>query len=172
MKKSIYIFLIICFVTLLDTSLKAHPVHISVTNIDILPQKNKIVFSVRLFISDFNTIINKKNKSTIDFSKSPQLKIIRYYVENYISQHLIFNIPRTVLKKIHLLRYKSNNKDAVWFYFEIPLVSCNFKSISIKNTLLNDLYKDQTNLLILSKQKQQWAYRYTIKATNNRFSIN
>jgi len=150
----------------------AHPVHISVTNIDILPQQKKIIFSVRVFISDFNTAINKKNNTKIDFSKSPQMLVVKQIVSDYINNNLIFYFDKKQNKnRFSLVRYKTNEEGAIWFYFEIPNTNCNFGNISIKNTLLNDLYKDQTNLLILSYKDKQQAYSFNRKNIKYSFLI-
>jgi len=173
MKKKVLILNLLFFLVLFfPQKTNAHPVHISVTNIDILPKRNKIIFSVRVFINDFNLLINKTNNNHIDLAKQPPLSNIKQFVNTYISNNLIFFIDNKKNEnKISLLRYKINKEGAIWFFFEIPNTNCNFEKISIKNTLLNDLYKDQTNLLILSYNNSQQAYSYNREKTKNLFLV-
>ena len=173
MKKKVLILnLLFLLVLFFPQKTNAHPVHISVTNIDILPKRNKIFFSVRVFINDFNLLINKTNNNHIDLAKLPPLSNIKQFVNTYVSNNLIFFIDNKKNEnKISLLRYKINKEGAIWFFFEIPNTNCNFEKISIKNTLLNDLYKDQTNLLILSYNNSQQAYSYNREKTKNLFLV-
>jgi len=174
MKRFFLIINLLIFISVFSLqNIEAHPVHISVTNVDILPKQHKIIFSVRVFINDFNTIINKKNHTQIDFSKSPLLKDVKLLVSKYIADNLVFYFGEKENKKSPLLlSYKINKDGAVWFYFEIPKTNCNFEKLSIKNTLLTDLYKNQTNLLILSYKDEQQAYRYTKEDVRHLFTIN
>lgn len=145
-----------------------HPVHISVVNMDVISE-NKVQFSVKLFTDDFEEIINQINNTKVKFTKDTKIEAINDYVCSYIIKHL--QLSKTKLSKkenFHLKSFKIKD-EATWFYFDVQVEKKIKNELIIINSLMTDLYQDQTNLLILNKDGKDYAHRFN--ADNKSFNF-
>jgi len=142
-----------------------HPIHVSVVNLDLSSEK-PIVFSVKLFKDDFAKIINRINQTHIEFTNDTKLENVEPYVLSYIEKNLVINN----LQNYRLTRMEVSDL-AVWFYFEIQHKNSNFVNFKIKNTLMCDLYHDQTNLFIMNYKGEDKAQRFDNSTTNYTFNL-
>lgn len=136
-----------------------HPVHISIVNMD-FQSDDSIHFSIKLFTDDFEKILNQNNNTTIKLNTNTDLELVRVYLESYIAEHFAIDFGSQLNPKdYHIVELKFN-EDAVWLYFDIDIRSYNFESIKISNSLMTDLYQDQTNLFIMNYKGEDKAYRF------------
>jgi len=135
----------------------AHPVHISVVNLDFKENKD-ITFSVKLFRDDFSKILNKNNKTQIQIDEKTKLKEIDKYVIAYIYKH--FRLQENSKIDDYQLKKMKISGLAVWFYFTIKNQKKKLKTLKIRNSLMTDLYPDQTNLFIMNYKGEDFAYSY------------
>ena len=127
-----------------------HPVHISYTNIEFNQKTNKFEILFKLFVDDFSRILNNKYGKNLDLKSISQSKVCRETVEKYIFEHFKLIINGKDKTKADLKMEKMETKDvAIWLYFSFS-VKGNCNTFDIYNSLMNDLYQDQTNLLIFS----------------------
>jgi len=134
-----------------------HPVHVSVVNLNIKEDKT-ILFSVRLFKDDIEKILNKENKINIKINKEAQLKAIDKYVIAYVYKH--FRFQKSLVKSDYHLESMKISDLVVYFYFKIEKTSKTLKTIKVENSLMTDLYQDQTNLFIMNYKGEDFAYSY------------
>lgn len=134
-----------------------HPVHISVINLELIENQD-ITFSVKLFKDDFSKILSKKNNIQIRIDDDTDMEEIREYVTAYVYEHFkMQNYPQ--INHYQLEKMKISDL-AVWFYFRTTQQCGNIKKISIKNSLMTDLYQDQTNLFIMNYKDEDYTYSY------------
>ena len=167
------IFLTHIILSLIFASPLSHPVHISVTNIDYKIKENKFDISVKLFLDDFEKIINKNEKVHLNLGKRNELSNANFYIQKYISEHLMFsfNHKRFKSKKLILLKKEiKSDENTVWLYLEYKQKKV--KDLKIINTLMNDLYRDQKNLLIFTCKNTEKAIKFTFSKTDENFKIN
>lgn len=136
-----------------------HPIHVSIVNMDI-SDDGQISFSVKLFTDDFESIINQKNNTKIKFSEDTDIELVRKYVESYMFEHLKLNNSHKYDRNDYQLMKMKMNEEAVWFYFKIVSKDQDINSLEIINSLMTDLYQDQTNLFILKYKAKEKAYSY------------
>ena len=162
------IFVILIFIVNVFAFANAHPVHISVVNMDIA-EDGSIIFSVKLFTDDFEHIINAKNNSNISFNKNTELSSIEKYVTKYISDN--FKIQTNTLSYVahYKLTKMTFNKEAVWFYFEVEDKKHNFDNLIVENSLMCDLFQDQTNLFIINMVNTEEAFSFNNKKQTRSF---
>jgi len=130
-----------------------------------------IKFSVKLFVDDFEKVINRINNTDIVFTEHTPVKEVDAMVCAYISKHLRIKTNIFLSQNKYILKKLIKKQDAIWFYFEIDNKSDNFENLTVKNTLMNDLYQDQTNLFIISVKGKESAFRYSNSNTTNTFII-
>lgn len=150
----------------------AHPVHISVTNIEYIQKSRNFKASIRLFIDDFEQAIYNKYKVNLLLGKENQLNKADFYINKYCKNNLqiIFNGNNNVSNKMTITSTKLNLKEnTITIYYKIKEKEP--QKVSIKNTLLNDLYKDQKNLLIFTCKNTQEAIKFDFSKTYKEFTI-
>ena len=150
------------------SKLNAHPVHISVINMDIT-EDGRIIFSVKLFTDDFENVINTKSNITLTFTKETELSAIEEYVTNYISNNFIIRTKLINLESEYNLTKMEMDSESVWFYFEIENKNYNFDELIIENKMMLDVFQDQTNLFIISIKGKEEAYSFNNKNRKKSF---
>ncbi len=146
----------------------AHPVHVSVINMDIRPNGN-IEFSVKLFVDDFQTVLNRHNQTDFILDASTQTEDIKTAVINYIYHNLHLETPQIIAKEQYQLDKIDINKESIWLYFRIDTKAG--RQLKVKNTLMCNLFDDQSNLFIISKDGNDMGYRFTNKDTDFVFKL-
>ena len=143
-----------------------HPVHISVCNIEYDNNKKRFDISVKLFADDFAKVLEKN----VNFNNKS--KTTEKIIDDYLKRNLILkfdNELKTSLLKFNYYTYTEKENSIKLFYTyklrEIPL------RVTIMNTLLNDLYRDQKNLLIFSCKNTEKAIKFDRKLNDISFLI-
>jgi len=132
-----------------------HPIHVSVCNIDFRQTENTVV--IKLFKDDFALAL--KNNFQVDIlmdaaDENKNSEVISKYVNSCLKLEVNKN-------KILKLDYKTSeiNEEAIWVYFRMEKIN-DVTSLKIKNTLMVDLWDDQTNLVIISHNEKEDGYRF------------
>lgn len=142
-----------------------HPLHVSVTNIEYNRNKKYIDISVKMFVDDFTAVLGMKNNRKVDFSteSSTEEKSNMIAINNYFSEHFSMEINNRKIKFVNFeFVQKKINNESVWLSFKIPYEK-KINDIKINNSLLIDLYPDQTNLLIVTINGEQKGFNLNNK---------
>ncbi len=156
--KRIIIYLI--FFTLTITGF-AHPVHITVTNIEPNTQKGVFEVSCKIFSDDLEKAVLFYTGVHINITQNKPVNNINELLHQYITSKfsIIINDKNIPPQKIKLVNYFMVN-DATWIYLEFPITN-KIKTLSIQNDLLNHLYPDMTNLVIINWGNKQQGFTFT-----------
>lgn len=130
---------------LLFSSLVFHPLHVSLTNIDYDKNKQTIEIAIKLFDDDFKAAIYKEYDINLYLDSDNEYVNTDSLINNYINNNFTLSLDNMLSSNMKFIK-REKKLDAYWFYFVIN-VNNKTKSITIKNTLLNDLYDDQKNLV-------------------------
>ena len=147
------------FALLLTLGLNSHPVHVSVTSIDINTEKREISIAHKMFTDDFSLLFyhlyekNIQPQVSKDFTPG-ELEVIN----GYISDAFILDWDKTRLP----FRFVRKDQDdmSTWLYYSGELPAQDFNNLVLTNTLMLDLYEDQTNLVIVSDGKTEKGYTF------------
>jgi hypothetical protein len=150
-----------------NSVVKAHPIHVSVVNIDLLDDGG-LKFSVKLFVDDFQTVINKTYGANFVFDAKLQQTQAQKEIVAYVYNHLKFG--ETPKSNYQLTKTKID-ETSIWLYFELKMNYKKQTEIKLYNCLMCDLFDDQTNLLIFNIKGKDVAYRYTNKDTIKVFDL-
>lgn len=167
MKARILIFLV-CI--LLSNTINAHPIHISVVNLDVIPDSGRIEYSIRIFYEDFQTFINYRYNTRIDFNKQNQMTFKEQQsIIDYISG--AFRIADDQLATIEpkFVSWKIEDQ-SIWLFFCAKL-NHNVSELHIYNKLLIDLYSDQTNYVIYSNAEEEAGIEFNKRKTEHGFNL-
>jgi hypothetical protein len=154
-KALVVIMIFFCFATL---DIKAHPVHVSVCNIEFNIKGSTI--TIKLFSDDFGTVLRNKFNEEFVPSRADE-KPFRDYIANYVNSNLKITINRN-RSLLFNYDYSEVNEGAIWLYFKTDKLYP-VEKIKVENTLMLDLYEDQTNLVIVNFNGKQEGFRYNYK---------
>ncbi len=136
-----------------------HPVHVSLTNVEYSKDKNSFQITVKVFKDDFRKIIFKNYDVVIDVKDSLWMNQERETIAKYLSEHLQSDAFRKNISTLNIVKKEIDDLSA-WYYLEIPAKKFK-KKFEISNSLMLDLYPDQTNLLIFSYKDEQTSEMMT-----------
>ena len=146
-----------------------HPVHVSLTNIEYNDTKKSYEITLKFFKDDFNKILEKKFNTSINLHDSSSSPAEEKMVAEYINNHLKISALKNKIISKYIVN-KQVAKYSVWYYLQIPDRKLP-KKIKIVNTLMLDLYSDQTNLVIVKVGEKEWSQMYSKSDTEFEFSI-
>ncbi|MCX7862611.1 MAG: hypothetical protein N2449_06415 [Bacteroidales bacterium] len=141
--------------------LQSHPVHITVVNIE--PKADKAVFEVscKIFTDDLEHAILLYSQNNIMLTQNRPVSNIHQLLCDYIASKLMIYINNKAIpkEKIRFIKY-TVVEDATWIYLEYPITS-KINSLEIFNDLLNQLYPDMTNLVIINWGNEEQGLTFT-----------
>jgi hypothetical protein len=153
----------IIFVVTGSVALHAHPIHVSVANLDFHEDTNLLEFSVKLYYDDFQSLINYKYNTLLNFATqsriptSEQSAIIDYLGRNFM---IVVNND-TLVTKFTSWKVETGS---VWLFFCASLPD-SIREIKIEDRLMLDLFSDQTNLVIANLFGEQQGLEFNMRET-------
>ncbi len=154
------VFLIISLFFVLFSIVFAHPIHVSVSNLEFTGKEP--VIAIKLFKDDLQLAIYHNYAVEVPLEKMEHA-LYRDILIKYLSERFIIKLNKNEKLK---LEYKDieTNDEAIWLYFqseELPPL----KKITVMNKIFLDIYHDQTNLLIINFNGIQKGYRFDLRKT-------
>lgn len=120
-----------------------HPFYLGVTELKYADKEKTLQVTVKLFTNDLEDALGKTHKKKPDIINGDK-KELSLLLSDYILKNLSLSVNNKI-QKLVFLGFEHEN-DAVWMYLEVQ--SCPKPSqISVKNSLLYDLLKNQTNII-------------------------
>jgi hypothetical protein len=119
--------------------------------------ENENIVAIKIFKEDFALAL-KNNFQVVVPMENADEKLNSDIITRYVNSCLQIELNKS---KILKLEYKSSeiNEDAIWIYFRMGKIE-NSTNLRIKNSLLVDLWDDQTNLLIINWKGNENGYRF------------
>lgn len=144
------------FLFILHASSGAHPVHVSVSNLEF--EEDQIVMIIRAFRDDLALEFEHLGRGYFSLngalSDSDMEMADRYFREKFRLTLNRNEAPELVLQKMEV------NDESVWAHYKAEYKG-KAKIMKIENEILADLYYDQTNLVIINVNGKQNGYRFT-----------
>jgi len=151
MKKQLLLILIIAMPLCAFTGV--HKFYVSVTQIEYAKEKQEVQIITRVFIDDFERLLQERYDESIKLLEKDEPKIVNTYITKYLKEKLEISINGDIQQLIFL--GKEYEDDMVLCYLEIADVST-ISSLEVSNKVLFDIYEEQQNIIrtnINSKRK-------------------
>lgn len=128
----------------LSTRGELHAFHTSLTEIQYNAKEKSLEISIRMFTDDLETALTKFNngQKVMVGGKNDNSDAV---LSKYIQQHFAIISPQKQKKPLNFIG-KELEGDATWIYVEIPN-SQDFKGYFLYNSLMQEMFDDQTNLV-------------------------
>lgn len=145
-----------------------HPVHVTLTSIDYVPEMDSFKVFVRMYFDDFlrDNKLNGKEIQNKDFSIDNSSS--RDVMEKYLGEKIIIKVNEKQLSgKLRDIKLADNE------------ISMNLeynagkkpKTITVKNLIMTGLYSDQSNMIIVKISDFEEGVKLTADKTEQTFKI-
>ncbi len=146
------------FTTLLLAISSIHPLHISVTEIEMDEKDKRLEIIMRVFIDDLElTLRESLNQPDLDI-ENPKSGTIDQIASNYVKNHFSISLDGKNQKTNYLGHEKED--DAFLFYIEVTNVK-KWKTIQVTNDILIETHDDQSNLVHITVRGNIRSMRLT-----------
>lgn len=153
MKKVFFIFFLLASSPIF--ALHNHPFHTSVTEI-VFNEKDQLwEVSIRLFQDDLEVGLSAFQGKKFQFQ--PQVEADEL-ISKYIKNHVGFQVNRKLQTPYRYIGFEPQ-KDVIWVYLEIPTHQ-ELRGVYFQNSLLVDVFPDQTNLVQVVRQDNKHSYLF------------
>jgi hypothetical protein len=143
MKKALFTFLFILSITIANAH-EIHKFYVSIFLVENNTKRKELEITSRIFIDDLEKALEQKFNIKAKIGTKNQIANLEKYVVAYLN-HSISISANSNIENIKLLGYELEN-DVLVAYLVAPYTS-DIKSITIKNTLLTEIYSEQQNIM-------------------------
>lgn len=135
-----------------------HPVHVSYSNIDINPENGDFTLTFKFYTDDLKLLFIHlyEYEMILDPDEELSTKNVEMITTYLFNNFFIKELNNQKIKYDY--QRKEQNDESVWLHFKGKLPYTNPAKIIISNSLLLDLYFDQTNLLIIKWGELEKGY--------------
>ncbi len=133
---------------------KDHPIYLTITDIQYNTKENHLEIAIKIYTDDLNkAVMLQYNNLNPNIGTQKELPQAEDWIAKYVQKSL--QIKTNGAQNITYLGKEHEGIDALWCYFEIDDIAP-FKNISIKNTLLTEIYPSQSNIInvFIAKNKK------------------
>lgn len=145
-----------------------HPVHVTLTSIDYIPEMESFKVFVRMYFDDFllDCKLNGSDIQNKDFpvDKSSSMDIMEKYL---IDKIIIIVNDKQLSGKLHDMKLADNELSMNLEYSKVKKP----KSIRVKNLIMTNLHSDQSNMTIVRVNEFEEGVKLTSDLTERTFNI-
>ena len=150
-----YIFLLLIIPLL---SFTIHKYYISLTKIDYIKESKSVQITMRIFIDDLESTLNKINNKSFELDTKSELEDANIFIEKYLLKQFEVNINGTIRNYKYLGKKYEN--DVVFLLAEIENITV-INSIEIRNRVLMDVFSEQQNIIKLNINNNKKSFILT-----------
>ncbi|HEX6891786.1 MAG TPA: DUF6702 family protein [Chryseolinea sp.] len=145
------------FLTSLATTL-VHPLHVSVTEIEMDHKEKRLEIMMRVFMDDLEVTLREKYKTPDLDVLNPKGRTVDQMMEEYLTLHFKIALDN----KAQAIKYLGHEQegDAFIFYIEVEKVK-KWKTIQIQNDIIMEMYDDQSNIVHVTSNETVRSLRLT-----------
>ncbi len=121
-----------------------HDFHFALTEIYFNEKNKSLEVSIKVFANDLEDAISEGIPYELKLNSEDEHEKSDYYIGQYLYKNVQFDVNNK--EKEYEFLGKEYEDDAVWMYIEVKQVK-KIKSLTIKNSLLHDLFDDQINII-------------------------
>lgn len=121
-----------------------HPMHVSVTEIEMDEKEKRLEIMMRVFIDDLELTLRQHYKQPELDILEPKEQSLDQLMEAYLKSRFQVSLD----SKVQVARYLGHERDheALIFYIEVEKVK-KWRAIQVRNSIITEIYDDQSNLV-------------------------
>ena len=141
-------------------SFALHKYYLSLTKIEYAKESKSLQITMRIFIDDLESTLNKINNKSFKLDTKTELEDANIYIEKYLLKQFEVNINGS--SKNYKYLGKKYENDVVYLFIEIINIA-SINSIEIRNRILMDTFPEQQNIIKLNINNIKKSFILTSK---------
>lgn len=135
-----------------------HPMHVSVTEIEMDEKEKRLEIMMRVFIDDLETTLRQHFRQPELDVLEPKAQSLDVLMQAYLKARFQISLDG----KPQVIKYLGNERDheAFVFYIEVEKVK-KWKTIQVQNSIITEIYDDQSNLVHVTRGETVHSMRLT-----------
>lgn len=135
-----------------------HPLHVSVTEIEMDHKDKRLEIMMRVFMDDLEVTLREHYKIPDLDILNPKGKTVDQMMQEYLKPHFKISLDN----RVQLIKYLGHEQegDAFIFYIEVEKVK-KWKTIQVQNDIIMEIYDDQSNLVHVTSNETVRSLRLT-----------
>lgn len=134
------------FPSLTGNNRPIHEFHVSKCLIDYNEQNESLQISMHIFIDDLEAALRRKGIDSLRIGTVREATKTNFFIKNYLQQKFELIVNDTTQHYTFIGKEVSSDLSAVWCYIELENIT-NLETITIKYTVLTEVFDDQKNML-------------------------
>ena len=149
-----------------------HDFHMTHTTLYYNPSLGNMEITVKVAIEDLERSLQKKSSEKMRIGTKKENQIVDKLIPNYFNQHLIFLINNKATGYEYIGKEINKNLHDIYLYFEISnLEKVKINSINIENTLFLEISPNQTNIVLVEFNNQNFNLTFTKDLENKKIIL-
>ena len=145
-----------------------HPVHVSLTSIEYVPELDSLKVFVKLYFDDFLLDADVSSEKFPDGNTAQDSLLKSTIIEDYLNSRLKIEVNGKKLSgKLNRLEIIDNEVKADLLYESRHRP----EKVSVRNFIMTGLHKDQSNLTIVKVEEFEEGVKLTSEITEKEFNI-
>ena len=145
-----------------------HPVHVTFTSIDYIPEMNSFKVFIKMYFDDFLRDCKLDDAEVQNKNFSSGSSNSKNKMEQYLSEKVIISVNEKKLS--------GKLKDMILTDNEISMnleyiTGKKLSNVTVRNLILTDLYKDQSNMVIIKIRDLEEGFKLTCDNKEQTFSL-
>jgi hypothetical protein len=146
-----------------------HPMHVSVTEIEIDVEENAIKVISHIFMDDIEKKYREvKGNNELDITTAKVKPDFKLFLGKYLNENIELSANGKLIETT-FLGYEEEG-DGIWCYLEALKVK-KVKTLNVKNTTLFDTFEDQANLVHVELNKEIQSTKLDGKTHSKLFTL-
>jgi hypothetical protein len=147
-----------------------HPVHYSVTNIELKADSGYLSVAIKANTDDIEFALSHAFNQYVSIRDSVTNAQSTKYINQYFNTTLKFCLDNIQNNSLTLISLEPDQTET-WFYFTIPCPA-KVQEIKLMHALLFDVFLDQTNLIIFSDSQKEQGLKTTFYSRDIVINVN
>lgn len=144
---------------LISIFIGVHPLHVSVTEIDMDEKDKALEITMRVFIDDVELALRKKlNQPELDVLNLKNGLTLDQLMTDYLRDHLKISLDKKI-QKIKYLGHEIEDEGFI-FYNEVSAIK-KWQTIEVQNDIIMETHSDQSNLVHVKVKDKIKSMRLT-----------
>ena len=164
---------LILFIVLYAQCLNAHPLRLSLCEIDYTRENESLTISLKLFLTDVNeALVFDPSNNKLAFCQANESSNANQMLLDYLNDFFHLKINGIILP-LEIKRKKLSGEGentALWVYFEYNGIQP-IHEFEVKNAVFTDLFFDQNNIVYLHYGEESKSFMLNKKTTTYQLEI-
>ncbi|MCY1722202.1 hypothetical protein OU798_17745 [Prolixibacteraceae bacterium Z1-6] len=141
-------FILLLFLLLGTSALKAHPFYVSICQVDFNSKTQSLEIALKVFADDLLQGLEKEGKTKLYLGEERENPKTDQYIFDYLKSQINFAVNNEKVQYNFIGKELENG--VVWMYFEVENVS-RLNTFEVENTLLTEVIESQNNIVQVNK---------------------